>query len=549
MIAGIVAWRRNAAGEQHSYDQQIIPRVFSFDGSSSSSDTLCTIQAQETWEAEDYVVIGISHQATNITPPPGMSLITQLQSTVDASLYLSIFAGAKGSASAWEFSMAPGCIFSATGRAFGNVDLYNPIAAISSASDIQSLGSSKDLIVPSINIDGSRKFVLEITAENSYIGEEQWNTSNPLRYGRAFSSYSGVTRNTINGAYPFSISTSKFVPPFIKPDIPIPAAIGAAVIMNASAGSYSFTPDFSALTDYLRGLSCGGYALIIMKDGIQILSESGGLARMPSETVNPALAFDLNTKFPIASVSKIITEMAVRIAQRAGFLSIDQTVGELAPSLSLSPTVSGITIRNLLRMTSGVSAAYNVLGAYPSEVDSWSLNSAINIGEWYLYQNGNFALIQRVLDEILIGGYADFVQQNIFLPLSISATQLTPSDGVLSYQASGTMAGVGFTVPATAVGGWNMSCMELAKISREFRNPSNLPRQIVQDMLNDRYRMASSYTWSGEAHQHDGLLLDVNGRGCRSLLFRAPLGYDISVITNTYDASTTLISLTRAAFQ
>ena len=130
----------------------------------------------------------------------------------------------------------------------------------------------------------------------------------------------------------------------------------------------------------------------------------------------------------IRSVTKSVVSGLVGIAIDDGLLSLDDTIGELIPDRipdGADPRTAGITLRQLLTMTSGW--AWDVPSDYPTLIaaDNWveltlGLPVAYEPGTVYAYNTGGSHLLSVILAEVTGQDTADYAQRRLFDPLGIA---------------------------------------------------------------------------------------------------------------------------------
>ena len=131
--------------------------------------------------------------------------------------------------------------------------------------------------------------------------------------------------------------------------------------------------------------------------------------------------------FRIASMSKSFTAAAILMLRDQGDLALDEAVAGYVPQLqSLDHRV---TIRQLLTMSSGIATddpwGDRQLALDPREMDALFETGAyfaIEPGTGFVYSNYGYAMLGRVIDNLIDGRYQDFVTKNLLRPLGMNAT-------------------------------------------------------------------------------------------------------------------------------
>ena len=140
----------------------------------------------------------------------------------------------------------------------------------------------------------------------------------------------------------------------------------------------------------------------------------------------------MSTRFTIASVTKQFTAFAVMLLYDRGLLSLDADANTYLPEDMQIP--SGITVHDLLAHTSGLYNFYNFeddfyIGEdrlpYDRKVflSKWILKQPMNApGESFNYNNSNYNLLAWIIEYVSKQSYAEFLHENIFLPLGMTST-------------------------------------------------------------------------------------------------------------------------------
>lgn len=197
-------------------------------------------------------------------------------------------------------------------------------------------------------------------------------------------------------------------------------------LVNDYTISYADTGDYS------------GCILITKQDSV-IFENCFGFAdhslKIPNET---------NTKFKIGSVSKQFTAAAILILEQKGLLTTNDTLSKFFPDHANSARV---TIHQLLTHTSGITDIYNVPEFNKlsnqkrsiAELSEIILNSKLEFepGSKYQYSNGGYAVLANIIEIVSGKPYQDFLTENIFQPLKMTATGHHGIDEVVPDMAIG----------------------------------------------------------------------------------------------------------------
>ena len=178
----------------------------------------------------------------------------------------------------------------------------------------------------------------------------------------------------------------------------------------------------------MRRLKIPGVSLAIV-EGDEIVHLRGfGRARPGGEVPTP------QTPFPIASLTKSFTALAVMQLVEAGKIELNAPVQRYLPWFRVAgPEASAqMTVRHLLIQTSGLPTSSGELfvadfddspGA--AERQARALSTLVltrPVGSAYEYSNSNYQLLGLILEVASGESYADYVQRHILTPLGMSHT-------------------------------------------------------------------------------------------------------------------------------
>lgn len=177
-----------------------------------------------------------------------------------------------------------------------------------------------------------------------------------------------------------------------------------------------------ALRGYLDALTVAGRfdgVVLVRRAGQTLVHEARGRASLaPVRRIHP------NTRFELASVSKLFTAVAVGRLVEEERLSYDDTVAALVPDYPDSANASRITVRQLLAHMSGVEDYYRN-GAIFSDSrtraqleEFWPLFAGRALtfepGARYDYSNSNYVLLGSIIERVSGERFESFVSREIF---------------------------------------------------------------------------------------------------------------------------------------
>jgi CubicO group peptidase (beta-lactamase class C family) len=226
------------------------------------------------------------------------------------------------------------------------------------------------------------------------------------------------------------------------------AAIAIPVFADTAPDDFKQVDDYVA--ESMRRLPIKGAALAIVK-GDQILYLQGyGTANAQGDPATP------QTPWPMASVTKSFTALAVHQLAVAGKVNLDAALQTYLPEFRLADqqAASSVTVRNLLDHTSGIST---VEGDQPYVHSPQTTFERVLIqlaryrpgyppGEHYAYSNLNYVLLGEVIARVSGQTYADYVQQHILAPLEMSNSTFADFH-TIPHAATGNLITYGMSVP------------------------------------------------------------------------------------------------------
>jgi D-alanyl-D-alanine carboxypeptidase len=183
-----------------------------------------------------------------------------------------------------------------------------------------------------------------------------------------------------------------------------------------------------------------GVSLAVVRDGKVVLAKGYGLANV--ELSVPATT---DTVYELLSVSKEFTAAAILLLVEEGKVSLDETVPKYLPD---SPAAwKDVTVRHLLSHTSGITDYTDIRpffemirqDASPEELMKPVKERPLDFasGTRWRYSNSNYYVLGMILERVSGKKYADFLEERIFHPLGMMATQVNDMTDIIPNRASG----------------------------------------------------------------------------------------------------------------
>ena len=153
-----------------------------------------------------------------------------------------------------------------------------------------------------------------------------------------------------------------------------------------------------------------------------------------------------NTKFRIASISKLFTEVAILKLVEDGSLSLEDKLSDFIPDY---PRGNEIIVKHLLTHKSGIPHLnsfpnYNKLIKFDYEiVDLISLFKDLPLestpGERYRYSNSGYVLLAYIIEHVSQTSYSSYLNKEIFEPVGLSGTGIDDEKKIIENRAKGYM--------------------------------------------------------------------------------------------------------------
>ncbi len=205
------------------------------------------------------------------------------------------------------------------------------------------------------------------------------------------------------------------------------AASSHLAAVDRAAGSISAQSDLTSQIDAIltKTFKPGepGAAVLVKKGGQVLFRRGYGLASLELNVpVKPDMIFRLG------SITKQFTAMAVLMLAEQGKLSLQDDVSKFLPDFPTQGRT--ITVEHLLTHTSGIKGYTEI----PSWLSLWRKDMPVkeiidlfrNVplefepGQRWKYSNSGYILLGAIIEKISGQSYEDFVNKNIFGPLSLT---------------------------------------------------------------------------------------------------------------------------------
>jgi CubicO group peptidase (beta-lactamase class C family) len=293
-----------------------------------------------------------------------------------------------------------------------------------------------------------------------------------------------------------------------------------------------------------------GWVYLKAVDGRVEETEAAGFCRSRHEPANPAVPWTPDTRVHLASVSKPVTAIAVLTLVQAGRLSLDDPFTRYVRYGDSSSLLGEVSIRDLLRMRSGLRRDTALEGA-----DGLNAYLRAYLREPpqapppgpYRYSNATFAILQAVIEQAAGTGYAEYVSQAVLLPSGIDLERFSPfpepaTRATLAYAgASDTRPGEHWgTIGFCAAGGWVATTHELAKLLSALRAHAFLSPPLTRLMFGQQLGWYGKRTPGGISYYHDGVLASDRDQGISTAIQVSPREDGILLVNSPAHAARVL---------
>jgi CubicO group peptidase (beta-lactamase class C family) len=220
--------------------------------------------------------------------------------------------------------------------------------------------------------------------------------------------------------------------------------ISIFLIMLFSVAAFSEETDslkieIDALMEKTFDADGPGATVIVTKDGKSIFTGAYGMA-----DIELGVKMRLDHIFPLASVTKQFTGVAIMILVEQGKLALDDEITKYFPDYPVLD--NKVTIRHLLTHTSGIQDYMRMEGFLDVIRDDFTVEGMIDYfkdqpfnfkpGEQFGYSNSAYYLLGAIIEKISGITYGDFLDKNIFEPLSMTNSHYVKDDQIIKNRVS-----------------------------------------------------------------------------------------------------------------
>ena len=289
---------------------------------------------------------------------------------------------------------------------------------------------------------------------------------------------------------------------------------------------------------FLKDQNFTGSVLIAKGDKVLFSKGYGTCNKNDSDTTE----ITPDTRFEIGSISKQITASTVMQLVEKGLLSVDDKLSKFFPDYVYG---NEITIKNLLTMRSGTENFYLTKEITDTLINSVNKNKILDIDFWidelnkrplaskpgqkYNYDNLNYYLLAKIVEQVTGIPHDEYIQKNIFDPLEMNSSNL--QTGMVDAEPYDKVSLKHFpTFYSLGAGDINSTVNDLFKWIRAFVNGKIVNENSIKEMTFNRKDDSPEYGY--------GFMYNNN----RIYHIGSTIGYN-SMLSYNYDNDLTIIVL------
>lgn len=219
------------------------------------------------------------------------------------------------------------------------------------------------------------------------------------------------------------------------------ASVLAQTPTNATIPNPTFEEVRATILEAVAGGEIPSMSVAVAKDGRIVWEESFGWA--DRERMIPATP---HTMYSMASISKPLTATGLMILVERGEIDLDAPVDRYIAPAKLTAhegEASAATVTHILNHTSGLPTHYTTFyldepGRRPPPATESIRRYGILVhppGAVYQYANFGFGLASHIIEKVSGRSYADFMKEEVFLPLGMTHSSIDVGPGLEEYAA------------------------------------------------------------------------------------------------------------------
>ena len=194
----------------------------------------------------------------------------------------------------------------------------------------------------------------------------------------------------------------------------------------------------------------------------------------------------VHTRFRLASVSKMLTAVAVLQLVQDGSIALDQP---FAPQLGANgpftdPRVASITVRQLLSHTSGFAASRSIF--FGHGVNTWHEAATVALGQVlkfdpgtaFQYSNANYCLLGELIERVTGDSFESVIRERVLEPIDAQAHLAPTFDTKAGDALHASSPGRNYMEVLGPAGGWVATPLDVAKLAAALRSDGDGPHLL-----------------------------------------------------------------------
>lgn len=216
------------------------------------------------------------------------------------------------------------------------------------------------------------------------------------------------------------------------------AAVYSCTVVNAQSLDKQY--DALLLENYNTGKP--GVTVLVYKDGKVLYRKAFGMANLEL-----AVPMQPDNVFELGSITKQFTSVSILMLMEQGKLGLDDEITKYLPEYPTNG--KKITIHNLLNHTSGIKSYTDLPNFRATARTDQSPKEIIDVfkdepmdfdpGEKWHYNNSGYIVLGYIIEKVSEKSYADFISDNIFVPLKMENSYYGSKSNLVKKRASGYM--------------------------------------------------------------------------------------------------------------
>lgn len=220
----------------------------------------------------------------------------------------------------------------------------------------------------------------------------------------------------------------------------LPAMAVALLCFSPPSMADRFDETRLAISRDIRERNVPGVAVAVWRDGKILWEEGFGWADMEGR-----VPVDAHTTFALASLSKTLTAAGVMTLVQAGKVDLDGPINHYLKEDTLTVRIGDpreVTVRRVANHSAGIVGSsqffYGDEARYTPSMSETIRRYGLVVyppGERYLYSNIGYGVLGHLIEQVSGQRYADYMRNQVFLPLGMTRSSVYLLPGHEPYQA------------------------------------------------------------------------------------------------------------------